>query len=113
MHNLYGSRKLQPLEIKGSFSLPNGMYCVWGKPSDEGLSVDIYDQQDQKLLVGMEHHIQASDNVDTNTLKNLMVSYMHEFENSMVYYLGTQEHTFTDKQMKQLNSAKKTGRFAK
>ncbi|MEE5992272.1 MAG: hypothetical protein V3G42_03420 [Oscillospiraceae bacterium] len=116
MHNLYGKRKLNFLEIKGSFTLSNGMYCLWGNPKDEGLSVDIYDDDTKKLLIGMEHGIMGNNDVSdinrtSESLKNLMESFLDELEDSMVYYYGTRECTFEDSDITR-PIPPKTGRFA-
>lgn len=112
MHNLYGKRKLTAPEIKGSFTLSNGMFCAWGTPADEGVSVDIYDDASKKLLVGMEHGITVTGRSIGILLQELMESLTDEFEDSMVYYYGPHDCTFeTEELMKPI--PKKTGRFAK
>lgn len=117
MHNLYGKRKLKHYEIKGKFTLPNGMYCVWGNPPDEGISVDIYDDATKTLLIGMEHGIDVQTN-NTNDvkrmtmlLKALIKSFIDELEDSMVYYYGPRECTFEEEDITKPVPAK-TGRFA-
>lgn len=113
MHNLYGKRKLTAPEIKGSFTLSNGMFCVWGTPSDEGISVDVYDDASKTLLVGMEHGIIAKvENIDGSNLQMLLESFIDDLEDSMVYYYGPHDHTF---EMSELTNPipEKTGRFAK
>lgn len=117
MHNLYGKRRLNALEVKGSFTLSKGMFCVWGRPADEGLSVDIYDDSSKKLLIGMEHGIVAggSANDDSNieySIRMLIESYVDELEDSMVYYYGEKDSTFEEEDLIQ-PVPKKTGRFAK
>ena len=111
MHNLYGKRKLNPMEIQGSFTLSNGMFCLWGKPSDEGISVDIYDDKSKKLLIGMEHGIRCSGEPNNEILKMLMESFLSDLEDSMVYYYGPHERTFEDDEITK-PVPKKTGRFA-
>ena len=110
MHNLYGKRKLNVLEIKGHFTLSNGMFCVYGHPLDEGLSVDIYDDSSMKLLIGMEHSITCNSN-DPELLQMLIESYADELEDSMVYYYGPHECEFTSDELT-TPIPKKTGRFA-
>lgn len=114
MHNLYGKRKLLVPEIKGSFTLSNGMFCVWGNTSDEGLSVDIYDDDSKQLLIGLEHGIHSnigpSDDA-TELLNDLIESYSDELEDSMVYYYGPRECTFEESDIYK-PVPKKTGRFA-
>ena len=115
MHNLYGNRKLNALEIKGAFTLSNGMYCVWGNPDDEGLSIDVYDDSSRKLLVGMEHNIKSNCTENKQTAKmltNFAEGLKKEFEDSMVYYYGPFEHTLTKSDIKR-PVPKKTGRFTK
>ena len=112
MHNLYGKRKLTAPEIKGSFTLSNGMFCVWGTPSDEGVSVDIYDDSSKTLLIGMEHGIDTFDVPDGMFLKAIIESFIDELEDSMVYYYGPHEHTFEESELTS-PIPKKTGRFAK
>lgn len=62
MAEMYGTQPLTALDTKGSFSLENGMYCVYGK-NVEGICVDVY--QDKKSvykpesLVFMQHGIQT------------------------------------------------------
>ena len=114
MHNLYGNRRLNVLEIKGAFTLSNGMYCEWGESADEGLSVDIYDDKTKALLVGMEHGIYGTGGIkpSSRTLKPFIESFAHELEDSMVYYYGPRERSF---ELDELTKPvpKKTGRFAK
>ncbi len=112
MHNLYGKRKLTAPEIKGSFTLSNGMFCVWGMPSDEGVSVDIYDDASKELLVGLEHGIVFNGNPDSSKLKMFLESYIDELEDSMVYYYGPHDRTFEESELTK-PVPKKTGRFAK
>jgi len=113
MHNLYGKRKLAAPEIRGSFTLSNGMFCVWGVPSDEGISVDVYDDASKKLLIGMEHGIIVnSKNPDSLILKMLLESYIDELEDSMIYYYGPHDRTFEESELTE-PVPKKTGRFAK
>ena len=113
MHNLYGKRKLNVLEIKGSFELNNGMFCIWGISSEEGVSVDIYDDSSRKLLIGLEHNIQVPDpdNVDEELLHVLIESFADELEDSMVYYYGEKDCTFEKSDITG-PVPKKTGRFA-
>lgn len=112
MHNLYGKRKLTVPEIKGSFTLSNGMFCVWGTPSDEGISVDVYDDASKTLLIGMEHGITANidENSDGSVLRMLLESLVDELEDSMVYYYGPHDHTFEEVELTK-PIPKKTGRF--
>lgn len=117
MHNLYGKRRLNALEVKGSFTLSNGMFCVWGNPADEGLSADIYDDSSKKLLIGMEHGILAggiaNDDKDVeSSIRILLESFIDELEDSMVYYYGEKDSTFEKEDLTQ-PVPKKTGRFAK
>lgn len=114
MHNLYGKRKLTVPEIKGSFTLSNGMFCVWGTPADEGISVDVYDDASKTLLIGMEHGITANinENSDGSGLQMLLESFIDELEDSMVYYYGPHDHTFEESELTK-PVPKKTGRFAK
>ncbi len=113
MHNLYGKRKLTAPEIRGSFTLSNGMFCVWGVPSDEGVSVDVYDDASKKLLIGMEHGIVTNyEKIDSSKLKMLLEGYIDELEDSMVYYYGPHDHTFEESELTK-PVPKKTGRFAK
>ena len=116
MHNLYGKRKLLEPEIKGSFMLSNGMFCVWGEPEDEGISVDIYDDKTKQLLIGMEHGIacysQTSGPKDrTESLRMLIESFQDDLEDSMVYYYGPRESTFGNEHLGK-TVPQKTGRFA-
>ena len=113
MHNLYGKRKLNLLEIKGSFTLSNGMFCVFGKTTDEGISVDIYDDASQKLLIGMEHHIYMTppEELSEEALKPLMESMLYKLEDSMVYYYGPRESQFDLDEIVE-PYPEKTGRFA-
>lgn len=113
MHNLYGKRKLNVFEIKGSFELSNGMFCLWGVSPEEGVSVDIYDDSSKKLLIGLEHHIRVSDpdNVDEELLRTLIESFIDELEDSMVYYYGERTCTFKESDIIE-PIPKKTGRFA-
>ena len=114
MHNLYGDRKLNPLEIKGGFTLSNGMYCVWGKTTDEGLSVDVYDDETKQLLVGLEHHIiwhkNTPDSDMAEVLGSMMENIREDLEDSMVYYYGPRECAFDTSTIKE-PFPKKTGRF--
>lgn len=114
MHNLYGNRKLNALEVEGSFVLSNGMYCEWGRSVDEGLSVDIYDDKTKALLVGMEHGIYGTGGIkpSSRTLKPFIESFAHELEDSMVYYYGPRERSFELDELTK-PTPKKTGRFAK
>lgn len=114
MHNLYGNRRLNVLEIKGAFTLSNGMYCEWGESADEGLSVDIYDDKTKALLVGMEHGIYGTGGIkpSSRTLKPFIESFAHELEDSMVYYYGPRERSFELDELTK-PTPKKTGRFAK
>ena len=100
-------------EIKGSFTLSNGMFCVWGTPSDEGISVDIYDDASKTLLIGMEHNITTSidENFDSSGLQMLLESFIDELEDSMVYYYGPHDCTFEESELTK-PIPKKTGRFA-
>ena len=111
MHNLYGKRKLLAPEIKGSFTLSNGMFCVWGIPSDEGVSVDVYDDASKKLLIGMEHGIIGNGDPDGSSLQWLLESFIDELEDSMVYYYGPHDRTFEESELT-TPIPKKTGRFA-
>ena len=114
MHNLYGNRKLNAPEIKGSFTLSNGMYCVWGNTKDEGLAVDIYDDKTKKLLIGLEHNIQTNmdpNDIDQDALQSLIEGFADELEDSAVYYYGPREKTF-EKEDFTRPIPKKTGRFA-
>jgi hypothetical protein len=111
MHNLYGKRKLNALEIKGSFTLKNGIFCVWGNPTDEGLSVDIYDDKSKKLLIGLEHGIIANCEGNSELLCSLIEDMSDDLEDSMVYYFGPKESTFEEKDIVR-PIPPKTGRFA-
>lgn len=117
MHNLYGKRRLNALEIKGAFTLSNGMYCEWGESVDEGLSVDIYDDATKKLLIGMEHgiHLLGDFEPDSRSLAGFIESFADELQDSMVYYFGPHERPFENTELDFLfeTTPKKTGRFAK
>ncbi len=104
-------------EILGSFTLSNGMHCVWGKPADEGVSVDIYDDSSMQLLIGLEHHIRVS-YIETVTneeiarcLNGLIESFIDELEDSVVYYYGPRECPLEDSELR-VPAPRKTGRFA-
>lgn len=114
MHNLYGNRRLNALEIKGAFTLSNGMYCEWGESDDEGLSVDIYDDKTKALLIGMEHGICGAGCIkpSSRTLKPFIEGFAYELEDSMVYYYGPHERSFELDELTE-PTPKKTGRFAK
>ena len=116
MHNLYGNRRLNALEIEGAFVLPNGMYCEWGRSADEGLAVDIYDDATKQLLIGLEHNIMAfgvfAEKPTSESLGGFIESFAHELEDSMVYYYGPRECSFELDELTK-PTPKKTGRFAK
>lgn len=80
---MYGKRPLPLLAHKGYFTLSNGMYCVYGQMSDEGLCVDVYRDKSMKELVSMQHGIIVSGNMPENetaiTLRGLMESMIDEF----------------------------------
>ncbi len=116
MHNLYGKRKLLEPEIKGSFTLSNGMFCVWGEPEDEGISVDIYDDKTKQLLIGMEHGIACYSKATTikertEGLQMFIESLQDDLEDSMVYYYGPRESMFGNDHLGK-PVPQKTGRFA-
>lgn len=114
MHNLYGNRRLNALEIKGTFTLSNGMYCEWGRSAEEGLAVDVYDDASKSLLIGMEHNIFTFGpiNPSDGSLKGFLESFAHELEDSMVYYYGPHDRPFEESELTK-PTPKKTGRFAK
>lgn len=82
MAAMYGKNKLAESEIKGGFSLSNGMYCVYGK-SDEGLCADVYEDKNKNKLVSMQHgivgNIDDDDDGMEEMLKLLMESMINEF----------------------------------
>ena len=113
MHNLQRKRRLNALEIKGSFMLPNGMYCEWGESADEGLAADVYDDASKALLIGMEHNIFAFGPINPyESLKGFLEGFAYELEDSMVYYYGPHDRTFEESELTE-PTPKKTGRFAK
>lgn len=72
MGAMYGKTPLCALEIQGSFSLSNGMYCVYGK-SEEGICVDVYRDSSRKELVSMLHGLQmynTNGKLDAEMLQN-------------------------------------------
>ena len=84
MKNMYGKRPLHLLEIKGSFTLSNGMYCVYGH-NEEGCCVDVYKDNSKKELVSMQHGIEGSHDLanlkeSEDMLKGLIESMVDEFE---------------------------------
>ena len=80
MGAMYGKRPLHMLEIKGSFTLSNKMYCVYGK-NEEGVCVDVYKDKTRKELVSMQHGIQSNhgDELNAEMLAHLMESMIDEF----------------------------------
>lgn len=116
MHNLYGNRRLNALEIEGAFMLPNGMYCEWGRSAEEGLAVDVYDDATKQLLIGLEHNIMAlgeyAEKPTSESLGEFIDSFAHELEDSMMYYYGPHDRPFEESELTE-PTPKKTGRFAK
>ena len=99
MNNLYGIQPLTAPEIKGSFTLSNGMWCVWGTSTKEGLCFDVFDSKENKLLVGMEHGcgvFNTSPDQIGDMLHQLAESMKEDFEDSMVYYYGSKKSQFTE-----------------
>lgn len=81
MGAMYGKRPLPILAQKGYFTLSNGMFCVYGQMTDEGLCVDVYRDRTMKELVSMQHGIISSEELDVraNDLRMLMESMIDEF----------------------------------
>lgn len=65
-------KPLNALEIKGSFILSNGMYCLYGKRGDGRICVDVYVDESKKQLVMMQHRITSNCGIDPEALKDLM-----------------------------------------
>lgn len=82
MGAMYGKKPLNLLEIKGTFVLSNGMYCVYGH-NIEGICVDVYNDNTRKELVSMQHGIMTFGNTTANLnaemLKGLIESMIDEF----------------------------------
>ena len=78
MGAMYGKRPLNMLEIKGTFVLSNGMYCVYGQ-NTEGVCVDVYKDHTRKYLVSMQHGIITNAGLDEEMLKGLIETMIHEF----------------------------------
>lgn len=113
MHNLQRKRRLNALEIKGSFMLPNGMYCEWGESADEGLAADVYDDASKALLVATEQIFSFGDvTPGDDSFKMFIASLMPDYEDSMVYYYGPHDRPFEESELTK-PTPKKTGRFAK
>lgn len=83
MGEMYGKRPLPLPAQKGHFTLSNGMYCVYGEMTDEGLCVDVYQDKSMKELVSMQHGVEVFGNMPesekVNMLRGLMESMIDEF----------------------------------
>ena len=72
MEATFTKRPLSGREIKGSFSLSNGMYCVYGSNST-GVGVDVYADEERKDLRAMHRDINLSSfAVNEDILKHQM-----------------------------------------
>ena len=76
---------LTVLDVKGSFELNNGMFCVWGSSKEEPgcYAADIYKNKAsvfiKDALVRMEHRIHSNVPMNSKFLKMLVDSMSHEF----------------------------------
>ena len=78
MGAMYGKKPLNRLEIKGTFVLSNGMYCVYGQ-NTEGVCVDVYKDNTRKELVSMQHGIITNTGLNEEMLKGFIESMIDEF----------------------------------